>query len=193
MLLRPFDLFDATAASPLVIAPPRFGDARGWFTESYNQARLAEHGFAARFVQDNLSFSAKTGTLRGLHYQAAPRAQGKLVSVVTGAIRDVAVDVREGSPTYGRHVTVELSADSGEQFWVPPGFLHAFVTLTDAVRVAYKVTDHYSKPHDGSIAWNDPDLGIDWGVEAPILSDKDASAPRLRDAAPLFPTGWDGA
>lgn len=181
------------AASPFVITPARFGDSRGWFTESYNQRRLAEAGFDVRFVQDNLSFSAHTSTLRGLHYQSPPHAQGKLVGVMTGVIRDVVVDVREGSASYGRWAAVELSEENGRQLWVPPGFLHGFVTLTDNTRVAYKVTDYYSKEHDGSVAWNDPDLGVDWGVDDPILSDKDAAAPRLKEVAPLFPAGWDGA
>jgi dTDP-4-dehydrorhamnose 3,5-epimerase len=189
--LRP--LGDFAEGGPLLITPARFGDDRGWFTESYNQARLEEAGFTPRFVQDNLSYSAKTGTLRGLHYQAPPRAQGKLVSVVTGAIRDVVVDVREGSKSYGRHAAVELSAETGDQLWAPPGFLHGFLTLEPHTRVAYKVTDYYSKAHDGSVAWNDPDLDVDWGIEEPVLSDKDAAAARLRDVAPLFPAGWNGA
>lgn len=178
---------DDPVTDPVRITPPRFGDSRGWFSETWNQARLSGAGFDAAFVQDNLSFSAKAGTLRGLHYQAPPMAQGKLVSVVTGAIRDVAVDVREGSPTYGRHVAVELTADTGAQLWVPPGFLHGFVTLAPDTRVAYKVTALYSKPHDGAVAWDDPDLGVDWGITDPVLSEKDAGAPRLREVAPLFP------
>lgn len=187
---------DDPMRDPALITPPRFGDERGWFSETWNQHRLTEAGFHAEFVQDNLSFSARAGTLRGLHYQAPPHAQGKLVSVVTGAIRDVAVDVREGSPTYGRHVAVKLSAETGAQLWVPPGFLHGFVTLTPDTRVAYKVTALYSKPHDGAVAWDDPDLGVDWGITDPVLSDKDAAAPRLKDVAPLFPApssaGRDG-
>ena len=178
---------------PLMITPARFGDSRGWFSESYNQRRASEAGFDARFVQDNLSFSAKAGTLRGLHYQSPPHAQGKLVGVMTGAIRDVVVDIREGSDSYGRWAAVELSEENGRQLWVPPGFLHGFVTLTDMTRVAYKVTDYYSKEHDGSVAYDDPDLGVDWGVDDPVLSDKDAAAPRLKDVAPLFSAGWEGA
>ena len=185
------DLFGA--AGPLVITPARFGDSRGWFSESYNQRRLADAGFDVRFVQDNLSFSAQAGTLRGLHYQSPPHAQGKLVGVMTGAIRDVVVDIRDGSASYGHWAAIELSEENGRQLWVPPGFLHGFVTLTGNTRVAYKVTDYYSKEHDGSVAWNDPDLGVDWGVDDPILSDKDAAAPRLKEVAPLFPAGWDGA
>ena len=111
----------------------------------------------------------------------------------TGAIRDVVVDIREGSASYGRWTAIELSEETGQQLWVPPGFLHGFVTLVDNTRVAYKVTDYYSKEHDGSVAYNDPDLGVDWGVDDPILSDKDAAAPRLKEVAPLFPAGRDGA
>jgi len=185
------DMFGANG--PLVLTPARFGDSRGWFSESYNRRRLAEAGFDVAFVQDNLSFSAHRGTLRGLHYQSPPHAQGKLVGVMTGAIRDAVVDIREGSESYGRWAAIELSEDNGKQLWVPPGFLHGFVTLSDNTRVAYKVTDYYSKEHDGSVAWNDPDLGVYWGVDDPILSDKDAAAPRLKEVAPLFPAGWDGA
>ncbi|WP_022700456.1 dTDP-4-dehydrorhamnose 3,5-epimerase [Oceanicaulis alexandrii] len=185
--------FESLPDAPLVITPARIGDSRGWFSESYNQRRLAEAGFDVRFVQDNLSFSAHAGTLRGLHYQSPPHAQGKLVGVMTGAIRDVVVDVRDGSDSYGQWAAVELSEENGRQLWVPPGFLHGFVTLTDNTRVAYKVTDYYSKEHDGSVAYNDPDLGVDWGVDDPVLSDKDAAAPRLKDVAPLFPAGWEGA
>lgn len=192
--LSPFKpRLESPSDAPFVITPARFGDSRGWFSERYNQRRLADAGFDIRFVQDNLSFSAHTGTLRGLHYQSPPHAQGKLVGVLTGAIRDVVVDIRDGSPSYGRWAAVELSEENGQQLWVPPGFLHGFVTLTDNTRVAYKVTDYYSKEHDGSVAYNDPDLGVDWGVDDPILSDKDAAAPRLKDVAPLFPAGWEGA
>ena len=178
------DAFDI--AGPLILTPKRHGDARGWFAESYNEQALRAAGFAERFVQDNLSMSVRAGTLRGLHYQAPPQAQGKLVSVVRGAVLDVVADVREGSASYGRHVRAELSADNGCQMWAPPGFLHGFITLQPDTIVAYKVTAHYSKPHDGAVAWNDPELAIDWGVSDPIVSDKDANAPLLRDVAPLF-------
>ncbi|WP_430430722.1 dTDP-4-dehydrorhamnose 3,5-epimerase [Oceanicaulis sp.] len=192
--LSPFKpRFEALSDAPLLITPARFGDSRGWFSESYNQRRLADAGFDQRFVQDNLSFSAHAGTLRGLHYQSPPHAQGKLVGVMTGAIRDVVVDIRMGSDSYGQWAAVELSEENGRQLWVPPGFLHGFVTLVANTRVAYKVTDYYSKEHDGSVAYNDPDLGVDWGVDDPVLSDKDAAAPRLKDVAPLFPAGWEGA
>ncbi|XBQ16887.1 MAG: dTDP-4-dehydrorhamnose 3,5-epimerase [Oceanicaulis sp.] len=172
---------------PLLIRGRRHGDARGFFEETWSAEKLAGAGFDRAFVQDNLSLSAEAGTLRGLHYQAPPAAQGKLVMVLTGKIFDVAVDVREGSPSYGRHLAVELTADEPVKFWVPEGFLHGFVTLTPGTRVFYKVTAPYSAAHDGAIAWDDPDLAIDWPVDAPILSDKDAAAPRLANAAPLFP------
>lgn len=172
---------------PRLITPPRFGDARGWFSEFHSAARLSAAGLDIGFVQDNLSFSASSGTLRGLHYQAPPHAQGKLVGVITGAVLDIAVDVRDGSPTHGRHVRVELSEANGSQLWVPEGFLHGFVTLTPDTRVFYKVTHPYSSGHDRSIAWNDPDLAIDWGVQSPILSGKDRNAPLLAETAPPFP------
>lgn len=171
--------------------PRRYSDSRGWFVEHFNAATLAEQSFSREFVQDNLSFSATAGTLRGLHYQSPPMAQGKLVSVITGAVRDVIVDIREGSPTFGEHIAVELSAENGKQLWVPEGFLHGFVTLTHETRVLYKVTAHYSNTHDGSIAWDDPQFGIDWGVQNPILSDKDAAAPRFAEVNAIFPEGWD--
>lgn len=181
---------------PLLLTPPRFGDDRGWFCEHWNARRLAdEAGLDVRFVQDNLSFTARPGTLRGLHYQAPPMAQGKLVSVVTGAITDIIVDIREGSPTCGQHLAVELSRETGVQLWVPPGFLHGFVTRTPDVHMLYKVTEYYSAEHDGSIAWDDPDLGIDWGVQDPVLSGKDAQAPRLAEHqarnGSIFPQGWE--
>ena len=179
-------------AGAFTLKPRRIGDDRGWFCEHWNARRLKEaSGLDIAFVQDNLSFSATAGTLRGLHYQAPPRAQGKLVSTITGTVTDVIVDVREGSPTFGQHAAVELSGENGVQLWVPPGFLHGFVTRTDNVHMLYKVTDYYSAEHDGSIAWDDPDLGIDWGVRDPVLSDKDAKAPRLGERGTIFPEGWE--
>lgn len=173
----------------LLVHSRRFGDARGWFEESWSQPRLAAAGFMHTFVQDNLSWSAKAGTLRGLHCQTAPYAQGKLVGVVTGAVRDVIVDVREGSPSFGQSLSVELSEDAPVRLYAPAGFLHGFVTTAPDTRVAYKVTAGYDAASERSIAWNDPDLAIDWGVDAPILSDKDARAPRLKDAGVLFAEG----
>lgn len=170
-----------------LIHGPRFTDDRGWFEESWSAPRLAGLGFFATFVQDNLSYSSKAKTLRGLHYQRPPNAQGKLVSVVTGAVRDVIVDLRTGSRTYGQHLAVDLNADNPVRLWAPPGFLHGFLTLVSDTRVSYKVTAAYDPRCEGAIAWNDPDLGIKWGVEAPVLSPKDAAAPLLRELGDLFP------
>lgn len=169
--------------SVLILTPKRWGDARGFFVETWNAERFRQAGVAHVFVQDNHSYSAQAGTVRGLHYQSPPRAQAKLVRVVRGSIIDVAVDVRRGSPTYGHHVSVRLSAENGAQLFVPAGFLHGFATLEPDTDVTYKVTDFYSQPHDGSVLWNDPDLAIDWGIDPSLaaLSDKDARAPRFAD------------
>ncbi len=166
-----------------LLTPTRFGDARGYFAETWNRRRLAEAGIDADFVQDNESLSATPGTVRGLHFQAPPSAQAKLVRVISGAIRDVVVDVRRGSPGFGRWVAVELSAEAGNQLFVPRGFLHGFVTLTPDVLVQYKVDAYYDAAADGAVAWNDPDLAIDWGIapEAATISAKDAAAPAFRD------------
>lgn len=166
----------------------RFGDARGWFSETFRADTMARAGIAATFVQDNQSFSAPKGTIRGLHFQVAPRAQAKLIRVLQGAILDVAVDIRSGSPTFGRYVAVTLDADTGEQLFIPHGFAHGFCTLTPDVMVTYKVDDYYSPEHDRALAWDDPALGIPWPVEgaAAILSDKDRRAPRLADLGPVF-------
>lgn len=171
---------------PLLIRPKRFVDYRGWFSEIWNAGKLSESGFDIRFVQDNLTYSAEAGTLRGLHFQVPPASQGKLVMVLTGAILDVAVDLREGSSTYARHVRVELTSDGGEQLYVPEGFAHGFVTTRPGTRVLYKVTCPYAPEHDRAIAWNDPELAIDWGTAAPIQSAKDEAAPRLRDVGNPF-------
>lgn len=177
-----------TTALPdvLILTPRRFGDARGWFMESWNARRMAEAGLDLPWVQDNHSFSAAKGTLRGLHFQSPPRAQDKLVRCTRGAILDVAVDIRAGAPTYGKWVAVELSADNARQLFVPKGFLHGFVTLMDDTEVQYKCTDLYAPENDGAVRWNDPALGIDWGVTAPVLSDKDARAPLLADIGTPF-------
>lgn len=175
----------------LILAPHRFGDARGWFMETYSAPRMTEAGIAVEWVQDNHSFSAAKGTLRGLHYQAPPRAQDKLVRCSRGAILDVAVDFRDGSPTFGKWVSVELTAGNGRQLLVPKGFLHGFVTLTDDTEVQYKCSDTYAPDRDGAVRWDDPRIGIDWGVTAPVLSDKDAKAPLLADAPRPF--RWEGA
>lgn len=162
----------------LVITPRRFGDSRGWFCEAWNAERFAKAGIALNFVQDNHSFSADVGTLRGLHYQSSPRAQDKLVRCTRGAIIDVAVDARKGSPTYGQWVREELTAENGKQLLVPQGFLHGFVTCAPNSEVQYKVTDYYDPECDGSVRWDS--LNIDWGeVSAPGLSEKDKEAVRF--------------
>ena len=171
-----------------VITPRRFADARGWFSETWNREALAAQGLDFDWAQDNHSMSVAAGTVRGLHFQRPPRPQAKLVRVVAGAIRDVAVDARTGSPTYGRSVAVELSADDGRQLLIPVGFLHGFVTLEPMTQVAYKCTDVYAPDCDGAVAWDDPDIAVDWGL-APgeaILSDKDRAAPRLADLGDIF-------
>ena len=174
----------------LILTPQRFGDARGWFMETWNADRMAEAGLDLAFVQDNHSFSALKGTLRGLHYQSPPRAQDKLVRCTRGAIRDVAVDIRRGSPTFGRWVRVDLTAENGRQLLVPKGFLHGFLTLAPDTEVQYKCTDTYAPSHDGAVRWDT--VGIDWGDEvAPILSAKDAAAPAMADWQSPFVWGDD--
>lgn len=177
---------------PKLVRVRRFGDERGWFSESYNAARLAEAGIHDQFVQDNHSFSQRKGTLRGLHFQIAPHAQVKLVRCTAGAIWDVAVDVRTGSPTKGRWVGATLSASGGEQLYIPVGFAHGFVTLTDDVQVQYKASDFYAPQTEGAVRWDDPDVGIDWplGGIAPTLSEKDLVATSFADLADAFP--YDG-
>ena len=167
----------------LVLEPKVFGDARGFFMESFNQQVFeAAVGHAVHFVQDNHSRSAK-GVLRGLHYQHAPHAQGKLVRVVAGAVFDVAVDIRPGSATFGQWFGAELSADNHRQMWIPPGLAHGFLVLTDTADFLYKTTDYYAPQAEGAVRWNDPEVGIAWpdlGM-APVLSGKDAAAPWLKD------------
>ena len=171
-----------------VIEPKKFGDHRGFFSEVYSRKAFAAAGIELSFVQDNHSLSGPRGTVRGLHYQVAPLAQDKLVRVVRGAILDVAVDIRRSSPTFGRHVAVELSADNWKQLLVPVGFAHGFVTLTDHTEVIYKVSADYSPPHERGIQWNDPALGIDWRIaaDAAVLSDRDRKHPPLAQQADLF-------
>lgn len=168
----------------LELVPKRFGDDRGFFSETYNRQRLAEAGTDLEFVQDNHSYSARRGVLRGLHYQLPPRAQDKLLRVVKGAIFDVAIDIRRASPSFGRWVAVEISAAKWNQLLIPKGFAHGFVTLEDDTEVIYKVTDFYSPEHDRSIRYDDPDIGIDWpqGLGELQLSAKDLAAPLLADA-----------
>ncbi|MCY1042976.1 dTDP-4-dehydrorhamnose 3,5-epimerase [Corallococcus sp. bb12-1] len=168
----------------LLVEPKVFGDDRGFFLESYHAKRYADAGITGPFVQDNLSRSLK-GTLRGLHFQE-PNVQGKLVQCLSGAVWDVAVDVRRGSPTFGRWVAAELSFENKRQLWVPPGFAHGFCVLSDSADFFYKCTALYSPETERSVLWNDPDLAIPWPVSAPLLSGKDQQAPRLKDA-PVLP------
>lgn len=178
MQIEPLDIQDV-----LAITPRRFGDARGYFSETYNKRTLKENGFEQTFVQDNQSLSRDSGTIRGLHFQLPPSEQGKLVRVVRGSILDVAVDIRRGSPTFGRHVSLELSAENGIQLWVPAGFAHGFCTLEPDTEVLYKVTDYYAPDCDSGIDFADPDLAIEWPVDATaaVVSDKDARLPRLAE------------
>jgi dTDP-4-dehydrorhamnose 3,5-epimerase len=164
----------------MILTPRRFGDARGWFSETWNADVLAKAGISLRFVQDNHSYSAAANTLRGLHYQRPPHAQAKLVRCSRGAIFDVAVDVRAGSATYAQWAGVELSAEDGRQLLIPAGFLHGFVTRVADTEVQYKCTDVYAPECDAGIRWDDPMIGIDWGLTgAPVLSDKDKVAPTM--------------
>ena len=166
----------------LIIEPEVFGDHRGWFTETYSKGKFKEFGIDIDFIQDNHSFSAQKGTLRGLHFQLNPKAQTKLVRCTKGKILDVAVDLREGSPTYKKWVAVELTEENKKQLLIPKGFAHGFLTLTDDVEVQYKVDEYYSPENDRSIRYDDPEIGVDWGIEAPILSEKDLNAPLLKDS-----------
>ncbi|TWG91595.1 dTDP-4-dehydrorhamnose 3,5-epimerase [Mesorhizobium sp. J18] len=176
---KPLDLREV-----LEIIPRQFGDNRGFFSETYNRQRFAEAGITTEFVQDNHSYSASKGTLRGLHYQLPPRAQDKLVRVVKGAILDVAVDIRKSSPDFGRWTALLVSAEKWNQIFIPKGFAHGFVTLEPDTEVIYKVSDFYSPEHDRSIRFDDPAIGIDWTLDAKEfqLSEKDINAPFLADA-----------
>ena len=171
-----------------VLTPKRFGDERGFFSEVFNEQRSADAGTAIHFVQDNHSLSAKAGTIRGLHFQAPPFAQAKLVRVVRGRMLDIAVDLRRSSPTYGRHVAVELSAENWQQIFVPVGFAHGFCTLEPNTEVVYKASNYYSAAHDFGLAWDDPSLGIRWPAapDEAILSDKDRRHPTLADLPAYF-------
>jgi dTDP-4-dehydrorhamnose 3,5-epimerase len=163
-----------------VVKPTVFKDNRGYFFESYNKEAFLRSGIDQNFVQDNESKSVK-GVLRGLHFQKPPFAQGKLVRVIKGAVRDVAVDLRKSSPTYGQWASIDLTEDNKWMYWVPPGFAHGFVTLEEGTVFFYKCTNVYNKASEGSIRWDDPDLNIDWGIENPVLSDKDKVSPLFKD------------
>jgi len=167
----------------LILTPKRYPDSRGFFSESWNKTRYAGAGINVDFVQDNHSISYELGTVRGLHFQSPPHAQDKLVRCGRGRLYDVAVDIRRGSPTYGRWVGVELSFENGKQLLVPKGFLHGFVTREPDTEIIYKCSDCYAPECDGAIRYDDPEIGIDWGLgdTAALLSDKDAAAPFLKD------------
>ena len=167
----------------LLVTPQVFGDDRGFFMETYNQQKAKDLGLPATFVQDNHSKSSK-GVLRGLHYQA-PQWQGKLVRVVSGEIYDVAVDIRDGSPTFGEWVGFTLNADNKQQLYVPEGFAHGFVVTSDTAEVVYKCTSLYEPSQEGSVLWNDPEIGIDWPIDEPLLSQKDMVGQKLADLPPL--------
>ena len=177
--------------SPVIICPKRFTDPRGWFSETWNAEAFARFGVPRGFCQDNQSFSKPKGTLRGLHFQAPPSAQAKLVRCLQGRIFDVAVDIRRTSPTFGQWIGVELSAESGRQLFVPAGYAHGFLTLEDDCMVAYKVDAYYSAQDDGGIAWNDPRIGVEWPIDGePTLSAKDETLPQLSQLEVEFP--YDG-
>ncbi|MBT2722765.1 dTDP-4-dehydrorhamnose 3,5-epimerase [Bacillus sp. ISL-46] len=181
------NVIETSLPGVMIIEPKLFGDHRGWFMETYSEARLQEAGIVVKFVQDNQSFSAAKGTLRGLHYQLHPKAQTKLVRCTKGAIFDVAVDLRKRSQPYGKWFGIELSAENKRQLLIPKGFAHGFLTLTDDVEVQYKVDHLYAPECDRGIIWNDPTIGIEWPVEmTPILSTKDELAPLLADAENNF-------
>lgn len=175
----------------VVLTPRRFGDNRGFFSESWHRKRMAEAGIDIDFVQDNHSMSREVGTLRGLHFQTPPRAQAKLVRCGRGSLYDVAVDIRHGSPTFRQWVGVELSFDNGKQVLIPEGFLHGFIAREPDTEIVYKCSDYYAPDCDGAVRFDDPDIGIDWALSgSPVLSDKDAAAPRLADLPEYFT--WEG-
>ena len=177
---------------PRSIVPKRHVDDRGWFSEIFHEKRLRDLGITCRFVQDNQAISRRAGTLRGLHFQLPPAAQAKLVSVLRGRILDVAVDIRRGSPTFGKHVSTELSAENGRQLYIPVGFAHGYLTLEDDVVLMYKVSDYYAPAYDSGICWNDPDIAIPWPFKDTdiIASDKDRRLPLLKEFASPF--AYDG-
>ncbi len=164
----------------LIINPKVFADQRGYFFESYNEAVFKQNHVDANFIQDNQSLSHQ-GVLRGLHFQAPPFAQGKLVRVITGAVLDIAVDIRKNSPTYGEHVAIELNEENKTMFYIPPGFAHGFLTLRDNTIFSYKCTNLYNKASEGTVLWNDSDLKVNWNIENPILSEKDLVGTKFKD------------
>lgn len=187
------EVIETALPGVLVLVPRRFGDARGFFSETWNKKRLSDHGIDMDFVQDNHSLSAEIGTIRGLHFQAPPHAQDKLVRCGRGRFFDVAVDIRRGSPTYGAWVGEELSFKNARQLLVPKGFAHGFVTLEADTEIIYKCSDYYAPESDRALRFDDPDIGVDWGIDRAeaTLSDKDAAAPSLADLNSPFE--WEGA
>lgn len=165
-----------------IIEPKVFGDNRGWFMESWSQKKMEEAGLHYNFIQDNHSYSSVKGTLRGLHFQKGSHSQAKLVRCAKGAVLDIAVDLRKGSPTYKKWYSIELSAENKKQFLIPRGFAHGFLTLTDEVEFLYKADNYYNFESDRNIIWNDEEIGVEWGISNPILSEKDAKAPKLCDS-----------
>ena len=182
------EIEQTTLQGVVIITPARYGDARGFFSESWNKARMAQAGLDYDFVQDNHSLSGAAGTVRGLHFQTPPFAQDKLIRCGRGALLDVAVDIRRGSPTFGQWIGIELSAENGKQLLIPAGFLHGFVTRMPDTEIIYKCTNYYAPDCDAAVRYDDPDIGIDWGLgdTAPLLSEKDTSAPLLRDIETPF-------
>lgn len=176
------ELINTEIAEVKIVKPLVFGDNRGWFYESYSYEKLKQLGINTQFVQDNRSYSSEKGTLRGIHFQKSPMAQTKLITCTRGRILDVAVDLRKGSPTYLKWVSVELSEENKLMLYIPKGFGHGFVTLTDNVEVLYKVDEYYSKENDRSIKFDDKEIGVNWGVQNPILSQKDLTAPSLSES-----------
>lgn len=180
------DILKTKLEGTYILIPKVFGDHRGFFMESWSRRTMEKAGLYYDFVQDNHSLSTVKGTLRGIHFQKGDKAQAKLVRCVRGAVLDVAVDLRQDSPTYKQWVGVELSEENKKQLLIPRGFGHGFVTLTDYVEFLYKADNYYAPEADGGIRWNDPDIGVDWGISEPILSEKDTKNPFLKDVAPVF-------
>lgn len=175
-------IINTEIAEVKIVKPQVFGDNRGWFYESYSYEKLKNLGIDTCFVQDNRSYSAEKGTLRGIHFQKTPMAQTKLITCTRGRILDVAVDLRKGSPTYLKWISVELSEDNKLMLYIPKGFGHGFVTLSENVEVLYKVDEYYSKEHDRSIKFDDKEIGVNWGTVNPVLSEKDKTAPTLSES-----------
>lgn len=180
------DLLKTKLEGVYILIPEVFGDHRGFFMESWSRRTMEKAGLFYDFVQDNHSLSTVKGTLRGIHFQKGDKAQAKLVRCVRGAVLDVAVDLRHDSPTYKQWIGVELSEENKKQLLIPRGFGHGFVTLTDHVEFLYKADNYYAPEADGGIRWNDPDIGVDWGIDQPVLSEKDTKNPFLKAIEPVF-------